>query len=81
MEIKLIQGYFTPEDSIDILTKMINIKIEYHESKIDKSSNEEDIKMREERIKLLQKDLASAKKYIEQQDSKIAFTGDIHLYE
>jgi hypothetical protein len=33
---------------------MIHVKINYHESKINKSSNEEDIEMREERIKLLQ---------------------------
>ncbi len=79
MEIQLIKGSFSAEDAADILSKMINIKIEYHQSKIDKSSNEEDIKMREERIKLLQRDLVSAKNYINLQGGKIALDGKLHF--
>jgi len=81
MDLQLIQGHFTAEDTIDIVTQMINIKIRYHESKIGKSSNEEDIKMREQRIKLLQQDLANVKKHIELQEGKIAVRGDVHLYQ
>lgn len=80
MEMQLIQGSFSAEDAADIISKMINIKIEYHQSKIDKSSNEEDIKMREERIKQLQRHLVSAKNYINQQGGKIALDGKLHFY-
>ena len=66
MDIQLIQGKFNAKDALDILTQMIHVKIKYHENKIQQSSNEEDIKMRETKIKRLQKDLYEAKNHIEQ---------------
>lgn len=57
MNIQLIQGHFSAEEVIEIVTKMMNIKIKFHEKKISNSSNEEDIKMRENKIKKLQNDL------------------------
>ena len=57
MNIQLIQGQFNANDAIDIITKMIDVKIKYHENKINCSSNEEDVKMREAKIKWLQKQL------------------------
>ena len=66
MDIQLIQGKFSAKDALDILTQMIHVKIKYHENKIQQSSNEEDIKMREIKIKRLQKDLFEAKNHIDQ---------------
>ncbi|MBN8701781.1 MAG: hypothetical protein J0M08_01865 [Bacteroidetes bacterium] len=57
MKIKLIQGAFGKEDAVSLLTQIIHVKIKFHENKIQKSHNEEDIKMRESRIKQLQKEL------------------------
>ena len=57
MHIQLIQGQFTSNDAIEIITKMIHIKIKYHENKIHELSNEEDIKNREAKIKRLQQEL------------------------
>lgn len=69
MNIQLIQGQFKSQDAIDILTQMIHIKVRYQENKINASDTEEDIKMRETRIKKLQKDLFEARKYIETKDN------------
>lgn len=66
MDIQLIQGKFSAKDALDILTQMIHVKIKYHENKIQQCTNEEDIKMRETKIKRLQKDLFEAKNHIDQ---------------
>lgn len=79
MNIQLIQGQFTAKDAIDIITQMIHIKVKYQESKISNACNEEDIKMREARIKLLQKGLYEARNYIEQQGGKVLVQSDIQL--
>jgi hypothetical protein len=64
MEIQLIQGKFSTADAMEIITQMIHIKIKYHEKKIKSISNEEDIKMRENKIKKLQKDLYDFREYL-----------------
>ena len=65
MNIQLIQGQFNAKDAIDTITQMIHVKVKYHENRINSSSNEEDIKMRETKIKRLQKELYEARNYIE----------------
>ena len=57
MKMTLINGRFDTEDALEILTQMVHVKIKYHEKKINASTNEEDVKMREGKIKQLQKDL------------------------
>lgn len=57
MYIELINGRFSSEEAINIITRMINVKIKYHEKKVSNSTMEEDIKMRELRIIELQKQL------------------------
>jgi len=57
MNIQLIKGQFSPQDAIDIITQMVNIKIKFHQNKIHSISNEEDVKNREAKIKQLQKEL------------------------
>ena len=79
MNIQLIEGNFSAKDAIDIITQMIHIKIKFHESKIRSNSNEEDIKMRENKIKQLQKDLFEARKYIEQKDKAINIKAEIEI--
>lgn len=54
MDIQLIQGVFSSEDAISLIGQMIQVKIKYHENKIEKESREEDIKAREQKIKKLQ---------------------------
>lgn len=57
MNIKLIQGEFNANDAIELIAQMIQVKIKYHENKINNRSNEEDIKAFEVKIKQLQKEL------------------------
>ncbi len=79
MNIELIQGQFDSKDAIDIITEMVHIKIKFHENKISKNSSEEDIKMRETKIKRLQKDLYEVRKYIEQKDKAINIKAEIEI--
>jgi len=72
MEIKLIKGSFSGVDAIDIVTRFVHAKIKFQEEKINHSSNEEDIKMREKRIKTLQVDLNEAKHFITENGSNIS---------
>ncbi len=81
MNIQLIQGQFNTNDAVDIITQMTQIKIKFQEDKIQHSINEEDIKMREARIKQLQKNLSEARLYIEQTGSSISIKSEIQLSE
>ncbi len=54
MDIQLIQGVFSSEDAISLIGQMIQVKIKYHENKIENGCQEEDIKAREQKIKKLQ---------------------------
>jgi hypothetical protein len=72
MEMQLIHGQFSAQDSIQLLTEMVHIKIKYHESKIGSTSSEEDVKMREKRIKTLQKDLFEMRKAIQSANGPVS---------
>jgi hypothetical protein len=56
---QLIKGTYSKEDALEIVQQIINVKVNFHHDKISLSDNEEDIKMRENRIKNLQNDLAN----------------------
>ena len=79
MKIHLIQGQFTVKDAISIVTKMIDVKIKFQEEKIKSSDNEEDVKMRETRIKTLQKELYESRKLIESHGNNISIESVINL--
>jgi len=80
MKIQLIEGQFDPKDGLDIITKMVHVKIKFQEDKIKHASNEEDIKMRETRIKRLQADLYEMRKFVEQTGNKIQIQSEINLF-
>ena len=46
-----MDGVFNQSETMDLITKMIHLKIKHHETKIEKDITEEDIKHRESRIK------------------------------
>ena len=75
----LISGQFPKEDALDILTRMVHAKISYHEQKIHASLNEEDIKMRENRIKQLQKDLYHCRKEMDQKEGMVRLSAQLEL--
>lgn len=57
IQLQLIKGRFDKAEAFDLISQMVNIKIKYHEEKIRVAEKEEDIKMRENRIKQLQREL------------------------
>jgi len=79
MKIHLIQGQYSGKDALDIITKMISIKIKFHESKIESSQNEEDIKVRETRIIVLQEELYESRKFIESKGDTVSVESVIKL--
>ncbi|MEO5592434.1 MAG: hypothetical protein ABIR15_02740 [Chitinophagaceae bacterium] len=81
MNIHLIKGSFNSKDAIELITQLINVKIQFHENKIGKTHNEEDIKMRERRIKQLQNDIHNARKYIESKGNSITLESEIDLID
>ena len=79
MNIQLIQGQFKAKDAIDMITQMIHVKVTYHENKISNTSNEEDIKFCETKIKQLQKDLFEIRKFIEECGTTLNIQSEIFL--
>lgn len=64
MEINLINGKFNPVDASNLISELIQVKIVFFENKINSSSSEEEIKMREACIKELQSNLSEFKHLI-----------------
>jgi hypothetical protein len=79
MELHLIDGQFSATDAIALITQLTEVKIKYLENKIKSSHNEEDIKMRERKIKTLQNELCESRSYIQNQNNTIALKSTIHL--
>lgn len=79
MKIQLLQGNFNVAESIEILNKLIQVKIQFHEQKITKASSEEEIKMREGRIKRLQDELAEARNTIEKENMTVNLNCEINI--
>jgi hypothetical protein len=70
MEINLINGMFDGRDTIDLISEIVKVKILFLENKINATSSEEEIKMRENRIKQLQNDLKTLKEEVAQNSTK-----------
>jgi hypothetical protein len=58
---------------------MIQIKIKYHENKINNLSNEEDIKIRENKIKELQKELYELRNNLNNNRQNVKLDATIHV--
>ena len=79
MDITLIQGSYAPAEALELVSKMIAEKIKFQESKINKSSNEEDIKMRETRIKTLQNEFSAIKSAMNNRAGLISINSTIEI--
>jgi hypothetical protein len=77
MKLQLLKGSFSQLEALELLTQLIHVKIKFHESKIEKSHNEEDIKMREKRIKQLQQDFFEVKQLITAKGKSCALFSEI----
>jgi len=79
MTLQLVQGDFSRIETMDMIVQMFELRIKFHENKILSSHNEEDIKMRENKIKFLQEELYQAKTYIVDKEEPIAISCIINL--
>lgn len=79
MTIQLISGEFPSTDAVGLICEMIEVKIKYHEQKIDSIMNEEDIKNRERKIKSLHQTLADVKKYAEGIPGKVSMESQVTI--
>lgn len=79
MNIQLIEGRFELNDSLDLITQMIHIKIRFHENKISTSENEEDVKAREIKIKRLQKNLFELRKILGSPSNGVKLNATINI--
>lgn len=76
---QLIKGTFKSKDAILIIKQLVDIKIKFHEEKINKSEHEEDIKMREKRIKELQKYLKETREELAHNSNEVNIDALINL--
>lgn len=77
---QLINGYFNAKDALDLMTQLVDAKVKFHESKITNTTSEEDIKIREKRIKDLQRELFELRQYMEKNKLKgLSIQADIQL--
>lgn len=76
---QLIKGNFKTQDALLILSQLVDVKIKFHEDKIDLSQNEEDIKMRESRIKELQKHLKETRDALIDHPGEVNMEAVVHL--
>lgn len=81
MNIEILNGQFEPKDALSLITQMIHMKIKFHEGKILNNDAEEDILMREARIKKLQKLLFDSTKYLNALSHPVSIHSTIQLNE
>lgn len=79
MKLQLLQGSFSPEESLRLLSQMVQLKIKYQEDKIQQGAAEEDIKWRETKIKKLQHELAELKALIQNSKNNLTLDGVISI--
>lgn len=79
MTVQLVSGEFSKLETLNMITQMFEMRIKFHEDKIMSSHNEEDVKMRERKIKFLQGELSQARKYLVSKDEPIAVSCTITL--
>jgi hypothetical protein len=79
MEFNLINGTYSRLEALEILSRMVQVKIEFHEDHILHTTDEEDRKMREQRIKELHSDLLRIRKKIEEAPGRIAISATVKI--
>lgn len=79
IKINLINGEFNKQDTIDLITQMIHVKIKYHENKIINNHSEEDIKYRESKIKILQSELRKLKNEVDSNNASCRIISVIQI--
>lgn len=79
MEIKLVTGSFEQREALDLITRLIDVKIRFHEERIRKSDQEEDIKQRETKIIRLQQDLYTIRQELGRSDKLVSIDAELNV--
>lgn len=79
MKISLLKGSFSPKEIENLITELIQVKIKFHEEKINKLEEEETMKMRENRIIKLQNDLKELRSFLNNSDKLVNVDAEIVL--
>jgi len=79
MDLKIIDGVFSKQEAIGLLTEMVALKIRYHERQLRQDQNEEDTNHREARILALQEALRMAREGILAGPDTIGLDAVVHL--
>ncbi|TWI82979.1 hypothetical protein IQ13_1084 [Lacibacter cauensis] len=79
MHLQLIEGQYTVQESIELLTQLLQVKIKFHESKIEQTSSEEDISYRESRLRYLQQELANLRSLISSNNGTVQMSATIQV--
>lgn len=79
MEVKLVSGSFEQREALDLITRLIDVKIRFHEERIRKSDQEEDIKQRESKIIRLQQDLYTIRQELGRTEKRISLDAELHV--
>lgn len=75
----LVEGTFALHQAIALVTELYDVKIRFHESMIQGNTMEEDVKMRERKIKSLQETRAHLIARIKSSGNVVAIRSDIEL--
>jgi len=79
MELQLIQGQFTLQETVALLREMVDVKIKFHERKIATAASEEDMKFREKRIKDLQAEWQRFQTQLQQNERSISLKAAVNV--
>jgi hypothetical protein len=79
VEIQLIQGSFSNTEATELLTRLLQMKIAFHEEKIALSSSPEDIRMRESRIRFLKAQIPEVQRAMADRGQVVRMKGTIEI--
>ena len=70
---------FSASFVVKLISDLLQVKIKYHETKIESDDDEETMKMRENRIIKLQNELTAFKKHISMNQNSIVIESEITI--
>lgn len=79
IHLQLIQGEFSSNEALDLISQLIQVKIKFHENRIAGNGSEEDLKYRESKIKRLQQELSELRTSINNADGNVRLDGKIKI--
>lgn len=77
--IPLINSVYNFKDALELITHLIHIKIRYHQHRLQVKEKSEVVRMRENEIRQLQRELFEVTQLIHQNDQKVTIEVTIHI--